>query len=301
MEVYKISYETKDTLKKYLKQNNYRACELSFGNNLLWSPYYDISFMIVCDMLVFCKMHAGRLALASYPIGDGDEKRAFDEIVRLFREDNMPFKMYLVSESAWTKIESWYGGLYTYTSDRDEADYLYEYETLANLKGKKLHGKRNHINYFEENYPNYIYEKINSSNKQECMGLARKWFAESEEDADGKKKFELSAIETALDNMEDFGLDGALIRVDSGVCGFTIGEELTNDTFVIHFEKADANIRGAYPIINREFVRRELSKYQYINREEDMGVPGLRHAKTTYQPVSLVEKGYVSSNADKVY
>ena len=296
MKIYKASFETKEIMQQYLSANRYNACELSVANNILWSGFYNVEFVIIEDMLVFGRFTDGKPVVMSYPIGYADERKAFDAVAGLFDECGNRFKMYLVSEEAYARINEWYPGQYRYSSDRNEADYLYEYKTLAKLAGKKLHGKRNHINSFLENYPDYEYERICDSNKDECLALERSWVKDNsrtEEEA-ASRNYEMTAIECALNHMDDLGLKGALIRVENKICAFTIGEELTPDTYVIHFEKANADIRGAYPMINREFVTRELSGYKYINREEDMGIPGLRHAKTSYQPVRLVEKGIVT-------
>jgi hypothetical protein len=97
----------------------------------------------------------------------------------------------------------------------------------------------------------------------------------------------------ALAHLEELELKGGLIRLDGEVIAFTLGEPICEDTFVVHIEKAFADIQGAYPMINQQFVEHECSDYQYINREEDTGAEGLRKAKLSYRPVFLVEKGKV--------
>ena len=102
-------------------------------------------------------------------------------------------------------------------------------------------------------------------------------------------------LQTTVDGLKEISrVDLCVIDAEGKVVAFTLGERLTEDTFDVHFEKAYADLQGAYAMINREFVRRELSDYTYINREEDMGIPGLRQAKLSYQPDSLVEKGIVT-------
>ena len=191
-------------------------------------------------------------------------------------------------------IERWYPGQYQIEYDRDSADYLYRQESLATLAGKKLHAKRNHINRFLENFPDYQYERINGKNWQECLELERAWVRENNPDGDADKENEERIIAYALEHRKSLNMTGALIRVNGRVVAFTLGEPLTADTFDVHFEKAYADIQGAYAMINREFVRRELSAFTYVNREEDMGIPGLRKAKLSYHPESLVEKGIVT-------
>ena len=285
--------ENKDILDKYLRYNEYYGCEFSAANNILWSEYFKGQFTIIEDMIVFCKTENGLINKMTFPIGNADKKKAFDAIADYFAENNLPFCMYLVEEEMFKLIEEWYPGKYRIKYNRDDADYLYEWDTLAYLKGKKLHGKRNHINRFLENYPDYEYEKINAHNWVECLELAKKW-EENNANENQSMSYETNALSFALENREKLGLNGALIRIEGKVIAFTLGEPLKDDTYVVHFEKAYADIQGAYPMINREFVRRDLRGYKYINREEDMGIPGLRHAKTTYQPIRLIDKGTVT-------
>lgn len=285
--------ENRELLNQYLRYNQYYGCEFSAANNILWSPFYNGEFIIVEDMLLFCRTKNGIIEQITFPIGNQDEKKAFDAMTAYFNENNRPFYMYLVEREMFEKIDTWYPGKYKIEYQRDEADYLYEWETLAYLKGKKLHGKRNHINRFLENYPDYRYEMIDDDNYRECVELTRLWKENNE--AEDTAAYETDILKYALENREVLGLNGALIRANGRVIAFTLGEPLKEDTYVVHFEKAYADIQGAYPMINREFVRRSLKGYRYINREEDMGIPGLRHAKTSYQPVRLVEKGIVTT------
>ncbi|MGN0435367.1 MAG: DUF2156 domain-containing protein [Wujia sp.] len=294
MEFIKPSIRDAEIIRKKLNNSKYPACELATANIILWSEYYGCRYAFMEDMLVFCKLENGKPVSFSWPYGEGDSKKAFDFIVNYFEKAEKPFSMYLVGQEMFEQIDSWYPGEYQIEYDRDDADYLYLSETLASLKGKKLHGKRNHINRFLEYYPDYEYERITENNIVECEELAQNWMKNNNEESAGDINYEYRALCSALNNMEALGLIGAMIRIDGKACAFTIGEELNAETFVVHFEKAYADIQGAYPMINREFVRRELlGKYKYVNREEDMGIPGLRHAKTSYQPIQLVEKGIV--------
>ncbi len=296
MTVFRATLKDRTVLEKYLRYNDYPGCEFSAANNILWSPYYDTGYVILEDMMSFCKLKNDLPVCFSFPVGNGDAKKAFDCIREYFDGNNMEFSMYLVEDKMFQQIEEWYPGEYTISFDRDSADYLYEYKTLSELKGKKLHGKRNHINAFIEQYPDYVYEDIDETNINECKQLADDWAKEHEAGGTDEEnsEYEVKVLKFALDNMKELGLEGGLIRVGERVVAFTVGEPLTKNTYVIHFEKAYADVRGAYPMINREYVRRKISGYQYINREEDMGLPGLRHAKTTYQPIRLVEKGFVT-------
>lgn len=303
--LYKPSIDNKELLDKYLKYNSFPSCELSSANNILWAEYYDTYFTIIEDMLVYCHLEKGIIKKVSFPIGRDNHKAAFDKVLEYFQENSIPFSMNLVSEKMYSMIEEWYPDSFDIRYDRDDADYIYKRESLATLSGKKLHAKRNHINRFVEMYPDYIYENLNEENIKYCIEVAKEWennrldklkYDEnpvSDYYLDGVK-YEINALFFALNNMNLLGLKGALIRVGKNVVAFTLGEELTKDTFVIHFEKAFADIQGAYAIINRDFAKNELSAYEYINREEDLGLEGLRKAKLSYRPERLVEKGVVT-------
>lgn len=296
MEIYRPSLQNRELLAKYLRHNSYRGCELSLANPILWGEHYNTGFVVIDDMLVYCTLEENVPTAFSFPVGAGDKKHAFDAVVEYFDKNGRMFCMYMIHPEMFALIEHWYPGMYTVEYDRDNADYLYETKTLAELAGKKLHGKRNHINRFLENYPDYIYEPIDDGNEQDCLKIAYDWARdnmEPESDASGHKSYESCALQFALTHRQALNLRGALIRVEQRAVAFTLGGPLTEDTFDIHFEKAYADIQGAYAMINREFVRRELSAYQYVNREEDMGIPGLRRAKTSYRPIGLVEKGTV--------
>lgn len=294
MDIRKPSLKTKDILDHYLQFNKYRGCEFSSINSVFWCDYYNTKFTVIEDMLVFCKEKDRKAESFTFPVGEHNPRVAFDKILAYFSEENMPFSMHMVEPEMFELIESWYPGEFQIEYDRDIADYLYDYETLAELKGKKLHGKRNHINRFLENNPDYQYEKINGKNWKECLELELAWEVANNETGDEDKLVEQRIIAYSLEHRKSLGMVGALLRVDGKVIAFTLGEPLTEDTFVVHFEKAVADIQGAYPMINREFVRQELQGFTFINREEDLGIPGLRQAKLSYQPIKLVEKGHVT-------
>ena len=128
---------------------------------------------------------------------------------------------------------------------------------------------------------------MTEENLNDCIRMTEKWIEENEDKIEDGIDTELDVIKRAFDNFTALGFVGGIIRVDGEVVAWTLGEKLSEDTFCTHFEKAFASYRGAYPIINREFAKNELSSYTFINREEDMGLEGLRKAKLSYKPVKL--------------
>ena len=142
--------------------------------------------------------------------------------------------------------------------------------------------------------PSDVDEKITKENIEECFQMALQWRIENGCEADEEKNAEMCVTLNSLRLYEELELTGGLLRVNGKVAAFTLGEEVSDDTFVVHIEKAFAEIQGAYPMINQQFVEHECMKYKYINREEDTGAEGLRKAKLSYRPVFLVEKGTVT-------
>lgn len=305
MEFYRPTIERIDELNYYLQHNRFYGCHLALANVILWSEHYNTCYTTVADMLVFCQMKDGRPCAFTFPVGNGDAKAAFDAIVCYFKKEGLPICFYLVEEAMFEQIEAWYPGVYVLQLERDDADYLYESEALATLKGKKLHAKRNHRNRFLENYPDYQYEEITDDNMLECLELAKNWKQEKEiitpkaAWSKAEYEYEYKAIERALHNRERLMTKGAILRVNGKVIAFTIGSPINDNVFDIHFEKAYADIQGAYTMINCEFARRSLLDYPYINREEDIGIEGLRKSKLSYHPVKLVQKGTVFAYNDK--
>lgn len=182
--------------------------------------------------------------------------------------------------------------------DRDAADYVYEAEKLMTLAGKKLHGKRNHINKFKQEHPDWSFERIEGHNAEECIEMAREWGRQNAIDEDWEKSAEFDITLRALRQNEQLKLDGGLIRADGRVVAFSLGEPCNRETYVVHIEKAFADVQGAYPIMNQQFVEHIAVGYRYINREEDAGVEGLRKAKLSYYPDLMVEKGTVTERND---
>ena len=288
-----ITEAKRELFQGFYEREQSRSCEHSFTNNLLWSPFYGTKYCVIEGNLVF-KSGEDRLSV-SYPIGKDQVKKTVDRLIQYFEEQKKPFCMHSVTPEQFESLNGMYPGKFQIAYDRDWADYVYESEKLISLSGKKLHGKRNHINNFIKAYPDYQYERINGENREECIELVQNWRKENGCDSDPEKNEEFCVTLRALKELEDLNLTGGLIRADGRVVAFSIGEKLCNDTFVVHIEKAYADIQGAYPIINQQFVLHEAADYRYINREEDTGAEGLRKAKLSYYPVFLQEKGVVTT------
>lgn len=297
MEFHKIELEDKEQIERYLQKKIYRSCDLVFPNIYLWSRKYPTQYTIVEDTLIFRGIGEGDRPSITFPAGEPEQvRKALQVMFSWFKEQQANVRMHLVQEKEFALLDSWFPGKFQIEYDRDIADYVYEAEKLATLAGKKLHSKRNHVNRFQENNPEWVYESITPENVEDCFQMALKWREEMQCEIDVEKRDEMCVTLNALRLMEELNLKGGLLRArpQGEVIAFTVGEPLSEDTFVVHIEKAYASIQGAYPMINQQFVLHEVQDFKYVNREEDTGAEGLRKAKLSYRPAFLVEKGVVT-------
>ena len=285
--------EDKELISSYFAKAPGRSCERTFVNVYLWSRHYKVKFAVIEDALVF--RDEGDGFAFSYPAGkDEAVKKALEALMEYCRERKCPFRLYNVTEEHFAQLCGWFPDRFQIRYDRDAADYVYETEKLATLAGKKLHGKRNHINKFKALYPDWSYESLNDDNVEECFQMALKWRNQNGCDDDAEKNAEMCVTLNSLWLYKELGLRGGVLKIGEKIAAFSVGEPLCSDTFVVHIEKAFPDIEGAYPMINQQFVLHECMDYTYVNREEDTGAEGLRKAKLSYRPVFMVEKGIVT-------
>lgn len=299
MEFFVPTLKNIEEIKEALAGNQKKCCEMSPANTVLWSSRYQTEAAFWEGNILFrSKDEKGNYSYSCNLMNASKPKEFFDQITALAVKGNQPFRMHCMVQEEMEKIEEWYPGMYQIEYLRDCSDYIYTREKLATLSGKKLHGKRNHIHRFEEQNKDWQYETITTDNVEECARMAMHWCMKNcmgeENEIEYDKIDESKLVVYAVRHMEEFGMIGGAIRVNGEIIAITLGERLTEDTFVVHFEKAFSEIQGAYPIINREFVRHELADYVYVNREEDMGIEGLRKAKLSYRPDILLDKGVIT-------
>lgn len=279
--------EDRQWIEPLLRMSDYNGCGYSFGNMFSWSEYYKVSVAREGDTL-FIKSGDDSDFSFAYPAGKFEIKQVFDVVLEYFRSKNVQFSMYGITSEQKAEIEKVFPGKFEFESDRAYFDYIYSSEKLATLSGKKYHGKRNHISKFNRLYE-WRYERITAENIDDCRKMADKWF-ELMEKTKKELEPEKSALKLAFDNFEALDYVGGMIKIGDETAAFTIGERLNSNTFCTHFEKALLHFEGAYTAINNEFAKNELSSYEYVNREEDIGLEGLRKAKLSYYPEILLEK-----------
>jgi hypothetical protein len=225
-----------------------------------------------------------------FPIGKGNMKNILNVLIADTKLEEIPFCMFGLCLDMVTELEGIMPDKFTFIANRDNADYIYLREDLATLKGKKYQPKRNHINKFKEKYL-YEYVPITSDNVRDCWQVEIEWkkakgLTTHNKEADDEHQ----AILYALKHFDKLGLMGGALYINGTIVAFTYGMPINHEIFGVNVEKADNHIVGAYSTINYEFANRIPETYIYINREEDLGIEGLRKAKLSYYPVNVFDK-----------
>ena len=286
-----------------LRTQDGRGCERNFTTMFIWSHRFKQEVAEMDGFVVLRTARRRKCAEYLFPMGRGDRRAVLDAMREDARGRGLPLVIHGVTGDELLLLEGYYPGAFSVTPQRGSFDYVYDIDHLADLAGKKLHAKRNHIHRFEEAHPGWTFEPIGPENLPECRAMEQAWLSEVRETAaDAGKAFwdsledESFALRRAMDHYDALGLEGGLIRAEGRVVAFTMGDRIGPDTYDIHFEKAYADMQGAYAIVNREFARHLRAAHpdvRFLNREEDMGVEGLRRAKLSYRPDLLLEKSDV--------
>ena len=272
-----------------LKMSDFRGCEYTFSNNLAWYRLYESQICRYKDFYISRSMKYGMRF--TFPAGSGDYGDLFRTLKKEAESQGCPLVVGSVTDENLKLFEELFEGQYEVSCDEADFDYIYEAEKLRTLSGKKYHQKRNHLARFYEN--NWEYSDMTEKDFDECIEFAVNSYNLNQAYDDESSVTEQFAINTFMNYFDELELKGGVIRVDGKVEGFTIGDGINSDTFDIHIEKANASIQGAYAAINNEFAKSATEGYTYINREEDLGLEGLRKSKHSYHPVFLLRKNTV--------
>lgn len=280
-----ISVEDKELFDKKAAESGYGGTETNFTDMFCWGRHSGF-YVAKKDGFLYLRGKGKNGYFYFPPLGNGDFKKALENIIDDAEQDNTAFRIISITETVKKRMEDT-GLEFSFTENRDAADYIYRREMLAALSGKKYHSKKNFVNRFKKLFPEYTVEILNFENREECLKLNEQWCRENElglKNSCGDR----CALKTAFENYDRLGLFGILLRVDRKVAAFTAGSPMGKNIFVTHFEKALEEYPGAYQTVNRELALR-LTDYEFINREEDMGKEGLRKAKLSYHPELLVK------------
>ncbi len=286
----KFDLNKKDEYTQFLMQAGHRGCEYSFVNLNLWgrqrAAFLD-GFLVLFSQFA-------RRSVYPFPVGSGDLKAVLDAIIHDARSRGIVCYLSGLNAESCMKLEELYPGKFRFHPDRDSCDYVYKIEDLAQLKGRKFQKKRNHLNRFQENHPNHHFAPITPQDIPALEQMVSHWYENRLKlDPDHDYHLEKQAMKRAFAHMERLGLEGLILWENGQILAMTMGSFLTEDTFDVHFEKALEDVEGAYTAINQAFSAHLQEKYpqlRYLNREDDLGLPGLRKAKLSYNPDHLVVK-----------
>lgn len=282
--------EMHSTYAPCLEQAAMRGCEYSFVNHFLWGQQ---KAAIVENCLVVFAQY-GRSSVYLYPVGQGDKKKALDAVLEDAAQRGINCRLAGMTDAEKQELQQLYPDVFCYHCDRDDFDYVYSIEDLAQLRGRKFQKKRNHLNRFFENHPAAAFVPITEENLPRVEQLCRQWFDQRlAEDPYADLRMEQIALMKALHRWEELPLEGLLLLIEDQPVAMCLGSRVSGEMFDIHFEKALDGFDGAYAAINNAFAKYLQEKYpevRYLNREDDLGLPGLRKAKLSYCPELLIEK-----------
>lgn len=284
-----ITLEDKEAITSITMNSERKNCDLSFSNLCSWRFMYDTKFAIVDGFLLF-KFYMNNQLAYMMPVGEGDLKKILEAIIDDAASEGESFLMYGVCNNMKDEIEKLMPGKFCFSSNRDYVDYIYLRTDLAELKGKKFQPKRNHANKFYKTYTDYEYVPITADRISECLRLEEEWCKANDCGQQNGLGNERKSLTYALNHFDELGLTGGILYVNGKIAAFTFGMHINHETFGVHVEKADTEIEGAYNVINQEFAKHIPEQFVYLNREEDLGIEGLRKAKLSYQPAILLEK-----------
>ncbi|MDO5095056.1 MAG: phosphatidylglycerol lysyltransferase domain-containing protein [Peptostreptococcaceae bacterium] len=274
----------------FFKLVNYEACEYNFITLYMWQTVYDFHFTTTENFMVVFGVKDGELfAIQPYCKEEHfeDAMKYIDETFQVVGQ-KMEFKA--VTLEVLDKINALYPNRFTWETSRDDSDYIYEAEKLRTLAGRKMHSKKNHLNAFLKEYgERFIYKRLERNDFDDCIKLAEKWAFSREKDQN--LIGESLAIKKVFRNYAKFSkIKVGGIYIDNQLEAFTFGDYLNPDMALIHIEKANPDIRGLYTAINKFFLEKEFPDVEFVNREDDLGIEGLRAAKLSYKPLKLVDK-----------
>lgn len=284
-----------EAIMPYLKRDKGRTTDFSYGGLLMWVDVFHYESAIVHDTLFVKGRLENNLDIPAYslPLGSLPIAQSVTLLRRHSRENELPLMFSAIPEYALSQFMELNPRRITLLDGW--GDYLYEAEKLATLSGKKMAKKRNHVNQYVNMYGADTFEPIDTANIGDVIAFMSRLKALSPDYGLSPMAIaERNAAEKTLHIMAQGGLkyEGGLLRIDGRVVAYTIGDT-KGDTLYIHIEKADREIAGAYEAINKYFAAYMLERYPhiaYINREDDAGDAGLRRAKESYHPVSVLKK-----------
>jgi len=289
-----INLNKYDDFKRCLDQR-YNNSESSFATMYMWQHYFNVKYYIENDIIFSIYKDKKGNYNSFMPYGKNrNSNNTIDTLLNLYNKLNSPLTINLCTDDFVDFLSSSHYDV-SISENRNSFDYVYYTDELINLKGKRFHSKKNHINSFVNKYE-YQYLSYLPSMKDECLNFCDNILKQHYYGDENSYKTELYSIVKTFDLLDIANLRCGIIKIDNKIIALTVGERLNDDYALIHIEKADYNYRTAYSLINNLFLKNEFSDTLYVNREEDMGIEGLRKAKKSYHPCNMIKKYTVKFN-----
>jgi len=285
-----VRLEDRAVIERYTIPSGIVNCDLAFANMYCWQEVYHSAWAEIGGFLVI-RFYIDGGAKIGYmqPVGEGD----FAPVVPILHEDahahGQRLRLIGLTDEGCAMIRRMHLGQFAFGSDPALEDYVYRADDLRDLPGRRYQPKRNHINRFTAAYPDYRYEPLTSDRFAECMALEREWRRAHEGHA-SELCAEQRAMQRAFEHFEELGLTGGCLYVGDRLVAFTYGSAINGSTFDTHVEKADTEYDGAFTVINKLFAQHLPTRFTLIDREEDLGLDGLRRAKRSYHPTFMQRK-----------
>lgn len=285
-----VRLEDRAIIERYTMPSNTTDCNLAFANMYCWQEIYRSAWAEVGGFLVIrFQIDGGSKIGYMQPVGPGD----FAPIIPLLRDDahahGQRLRLLGLTDEGCDRIRRTHLGQFAFESDPAQEDYLYAADDLRHLPGRRYQSKRNHINRFTEACPDYRYEPLEPRHFAECMRLENEW-RRTRGGRTAQLGAEQRAMQRAFAHFGELGLRGGCIYAGDRMVAFTYGSAVNDHTFDTHVEKADTEFDGAFAVINQQLAQHLPERFTIINREEDLGIEGLRRAKRSYHPAALGRK-----------
>lgn len=286
-----ISLEHRDLFLKLQSQSEMPLSDFNFTNLWIWRFAREISFAYIEECLVIRTIYPDEEPYYFFPLGE-NPTRALESLLALI--PNARFKSLTLRQAQYLKENF----QLSFVSNRDRFDYVYSIPELIALNGRKYHKKKNHLNKFLQSYPDFIFEEVREEHLSELRETYQEWFF-THPNQDDALRAEKAGIESILQDFKIlnqaskdglFALKGGMLKIQGEIIAFSFAEAISKESIVVHIEKANTAYAGVFQAINQQFLSHLWGGYLWANREEDLGIEGLRKAKLSYQPAHLLEK-----------